>query len=168
MRCSIPCWNGWKREYRALSRENELSADADAATQVGRDEMARALVLAEAGSARLADIVFTPLQQEMLGAIKLPVPPFQRIFKRLEDIRSPEPLAAAAVAGLTREHDADSTHPPLASRLANLGFFDIPPIDAVHTSAINQALSQEAVQELSARFDDEWRKHADRLVRFGS
>jgi peptidase M48-like protein len=157
-----------EKEYRALSRENELSADADAARQVGRDEMARALALVEAGSARLAELVFTPLQQEMLGAIKPPLPPLQRIFNLLEELRAPEPLAAEAVAGLSREHDADSTHPPFARRLANLGFSDIPLLDAVQPSAIDQLLSQQAVQGLCARFDDEWRKRADRLVRFGS
>src|SRR5207244_2012739 len=51
-------------EYRALSRENELRADAGAAKQVGRDEMARALVLVEAGGARLADLVWIPLEKE--------------------------------------------------------------------------------------------------------
>jgi hypothetical protein len=157
-----------EEEYRLLSRENELCADGDAAKQVGRDEMARALVLVDAGSARLADVVFAPLEKELIGAIKAPTPPFQRIFNQLGDIRAPEPLAAAAVVGLRREEDPKSTHPPLGKRLANLGFTDIPPIDAVQTSAIDQVLSPEAVRELSARFDDDWRKMADEWVRVGS
>jgi Zn-dependent protease with chaperone function len=156
-----------EEEYRTLSRENELCADADAAKQVGRDEMARALVLVEAGSARLADLVFTPLEKELIGAIKAPTPPFQRIFNQLGDIRAPEQLAAAAVVGQRREEDPKSTHPALGQRLANLGFTDIPPIDEVHASAIDQALAREAVRELTARFDGEWRKMADELVRVG-
>jgi Zn-dependent protease with chaperone function len=156
-----------EEEYHALSRENELYADGDAAKQVGRDEMARALVLMEAGSTRLTDLVFTPLEKELLGAIKAPTPPFQRIFNQLGDIRAPEQLAAAAVVGLKHEEDPKSTHPPLAKRLANLGFTDIPPIDKVQTSAIDQLLSREAVRELPQRFDDEWRKTADELVRVG-
>jgi hypothetical protein len=156
-----------EEEHRALSRGNELCADGDAAKQVGRDEMARALVLVEAGSARLADVVFAPLEKELIGAIKAPTPPLQRIFDQLGDIRAPEPLAAAAVVGLKREEDPKSTHPPLGKRLANLGFTDIPPIDEVQTSAADKVLAREAVRELTERFDDEWRKIADEWVRVG-
>jgi len=156
-----------EEEYRALSRENELSADGDAAEQVGREEMARALVLVEAGSARLTDVVFAPLEKELIGAIKTPTPPIQRILDRLGDIRAPEPLAAAAVVGLQREEDPKSTHPPLGKRLANLGFTDIRPIDEVRTSAIDQVLAPETVRELTERFDGEWRKIADEWVRVG-
>jgi hypothetical protein len=129
--------------------------------------MARALVLTEAGGARLADLVYTPLEKEMLGAIKAPTAPFQRIFNRLADIRAPEQLAAAAVASLKHEQDSESTHPPLDKRLANLGFTDIPPIDKVQNSAVDQILSPEAVRELPARFDDEWRKRVREWVSVG-
>jgi Zn-dependent protease with chaperone function len=156
-----------EKEYRALSRENELGADAGAAEQIGRDEMARALVLTEASGARLAELVYTPLEKEMLGAIKAPAPPFQRIFNRLADIRAPEQLAAAAAASLKHEQDSESTHPPLGKRLANLGFTDIPPIDKVQNSAIDQVLSPAAVRELPARFDDEWRKNVREWVSVG-
>jgi Zn-dependent protease with chaperone function len=156
-----------EEERRALSRENELCADADAATQVGRDEMARALVLLEAGGTRLGELVFTPLEKEMMGAIKAPTPPLQRIFEQLDDIRAPEPLAAAAVVGLGRELDPKSNHPSFGVRLANLGFIDIPPIDKVQTSAIDQLLSREAGKILATHFDNEWRRQVDRLVHVG-
>ena len=154
-------------EHRALSRENELCADGDAARQVGRDEIARALVLVEAGSARLADLVFAPLEREMLGAIKAPTPPLQRIFDQLDDIRAPEPLAAAAAVGLKREEDPKSTHPPLGKRLANLGFSDIPPIDRVQTSAIDQLLAPEAAREFTETLDGQWRKLVNEWLRVG-
>ena len=154
-----------RKEYRALSRENELAADGSAAMQVGRDEMARALVLIEACGARLADLVYIPLEKEVAGAIKPPMPPLQRIIHRLEDIRAPEQLeAAAALAGPGREPDPDPTHPPLVKRLANLGYIDVPPIDRVDRSAIGRVLSPDAVKNLPARLDDEWRKKVHRLV----
>jgi Zn-dependent protease with chaperone function len=145
-------------EYRALSRENELCADSDAARQVGREEMARALVLLEGGGTRIDDLVMKPLEQEMLGAIRAPTPPLQRIAAQLQDIREPEQLAAAATAGLRGEEDPASTHPPFGKRLANLGFTDVPPIDKVETSAIDQLLSPETADALLLRFNDEWRK----------
>src|SRR5262249_50381524 len=148
-------------------RENELAADAGAAAQVGRSEMARALVLTEACTARLIDLIYDPLEKEVTGAIKVPVPPLQRIVRQLEDIRAPEQLATAARAGPKHEPDPDPTHPPLAKRLANLGYDDIPSIDQTGTSAIGQVLSPEAVKALPARFDDEWRKNTQRRVGIG-
>ncbi|MET4426047.1 Zn-dependent protease with chaperone function [Bradyrhizobium sp. JR18.2] len=156
------------KEYRALSRENELYADLGAAEQVGRAEMARALVLTEACGTRLTDLVYAPLEKEVLGAINAPRPPLERVFEQLGDIRAPEPMAAAAIAGLTREHDPDATHPPFATRLTNLGYTGIPDIDEVRTSAIERLLSQDAAKDIIARFDEEWRRKAQAWVRVGS
>ncbi len=156
-----------RKEYRALSRENELSADAGAAEQVGRDQMARALVLVEACAVRLADLVYIPLEKEVTGAIKAPVPPFQRIVRQLEDIRASEHLTVAALAGPRRDLDPDPTHPPLVKRLANLGYNNVPSIAQIETSAIGLVLSPDAGKGLPARFDDEWRKKVDRFVSVG-
>jgi hypothetical protein len=156
------------KEYRALSRQNELEADGHAGERVGHDKMARALVLMEGAGARLIDLVFAPLDKEMLGAVRAPAPPFQRIFAQLEAIRAIEPLAAAAAARLMSESRPDQAHPPFRTRLANLGFTAIPPIDNVHTSAIDGALSAEAAKEMPARFDNEWHKKADAFVEVGA
>jgi Zn-dependent protease with chaperone function len=155
------------KEYRVLSRENEFQADAGAAEQVGRDEAARALVLIAAGNVRLEDLVFKPLEKELLGAVKVPAPPLQRISNQLKDIWAAEPLAAAATTALGREHDPDTTHPPIGKRLANLGFADVPAIDPVQASAIDRLLSPETIKELTTRFDNEWRKYARRRVSIG-
>lgn len=156
-----------EREYRTLSRENELRADLGSAARVGRAEAARALVLMEACGTRLADLVYSPLQKEVLGAINAPPPPFERVFKQLADIRAPEPMIAAATTSLTREHNPDATHPPFAERLANLGYTEIPEIDEVRTSAIDQLLSWDAAKDIPARFDAEWRKKAQAWVTVG-
>jgi len=155
------------KEYRALSRENELYADLGAAEQIGRAEMARALVLTEACGTRLTDLIYAPLEKDMLGAIKAPRPPFERVFKQLGDIRAPEPMSAAAIAGLTREHDPDATHPPFARRLANLGYADVPDIGEIKTSAIDRLLSPDAARDVPARFDEEWRKKVQARVTVG-
>ena len=70
----------------------------------------------------------------------------------------PEQPAAAAAAALKQELDPESTHPPFGKRLANLGFTDVPPIDEIKTSAIDEVISGNAVEELLTRFNDEWRK----------
>jgi len=103
----------------------------------------------------------------MLGAIKAPTPPLQRMISLLEEIRAPEQLAAAAIAGLKSEQDPASRHPPFGKRLAHLGFTDIPPIDKVETSAIDQLLSPETASELLTSFDGEWRKKVRDFVSVG-
>lgn len=155
-----------EKEYRALSRENELAADFEAADQVGREEMARALVMMEVCGARLTDLVFAPLQKEVLGAIKAPLPPFARILDQIAAIRAPGPTTAA-VASLSREHDPDSTHPPFGQRLASLGYTDIPDIGEIQASAVDQLLSPDAANELTFRFDEEWRKKVQEWVSVG-
>jgi hypothetical protein len=158
-------WLG--KEYRVLSHESEFSADVSAAEQVGHHEMARSLVLLEACTTRLSDLVFNPLEKEMLGAIRVPMPPLQRISARLGDIRALEQLVTTVAARLAREPEPESTHPPFNKRLANLGFSGIPTIAAVQASAIDRLLSPEAAKERSARFNDEWRKRARDLVVVG-
>src|SRR5262245_34921132 len=153
-----------QKEYLILSRQNELSADRQAAERVGSDEMARALVLTEAMSARMNEIVFTPLEQELLGAIRAPAPPLRRILSQLDTIRAPDRIEAAARAGLAAEEDANATHPPLRARLANLGFVEIPNIDMAKTSAADSVLSHQAIKDLVARFDGEWRQRGTELV----
>jgi hypothetical protein len=103
----------------------------------------------------------------MLGAIKVPRPPFDRIFNQLGDIRAREPMAAAALAGLSREHDPYSTHPPFGKRLANLGDTDIPSIEEMGVSAVDQLLAPDAAKNLAARFDEDWRKKAQAWVDVG-
>ena len=151
------------KEYRVLSRRNELEADRDAAGWVGRDEMARALVLAEALGDRVVETVFKPLEKEVLGAIRAPAPPLQRIITRLASIRA-EPIDGAALAAKPAEPDEKSTHPPLRARLANLGFADIPSIDVPKTSAADTVLAADTLTQLVARFDDEWSRRVNEHI----
>jgi len=155
------------REHRALSRENELCADARAAEQLGCGEMARALLLMEGATTRLSELVFAPLEKEMLGAINAPEPPLRRMSRSLDDLRAPEALAAAAATGLVKNEEPDGTHPSFAKRLANLGYTALPLIDAIDSPAIDRVLSNEFARELSTRFDNEWRRSAQMLVGIG-
>ena len=155
------------KEYLALSRQNELAADSLASELTGRAEMARALVMVAGGTARLRELVFAPLETEMLGAISVPATPLQRISAQLAEIRRPDQLAAAAATKLQDEETADSTHPSLRRRLANLGYDAIPAVEPVETSAIAQLLSPEAARDVSARLDREWRRVAQTWVHVG-
>ena len=148
-------------EYRIMSRRDELAADLGAAERVGRYEMARALVLSHVAGVRINDLIYKPLKKELLGAIRAPTPPLQRIVRQLDAIRAPDGIAVAA---LPAQEDADATHPHVRTRLANLGFADIPDIDGAATSAADALLSADTLNELLTGFDREWCRRADRMV----
>jgi Zn-dependent protease with chaperone function len=150
-----------QKEYLILSRQNELEADRHAAECVGRYEAARALVLFKGACARMNEVVFTPLEKELLGAIRAPAPPLQRIISQLETIRMPAPIEAAALACLASEkEDSHATHPSLRQRLANVGFTEVPKVDAPRTSAADALLSDQAFKDLVTRFDSQWTRRA--------
>jgi len=154
-----------QKEYLILSRRNELEADRQAAECVGRDEAARALVLFEGMSARMNEVVFTPLQKELLGAIRAPAPPLQRIISQLETIRMLGPIEAAALACFASEkEDSNATHPSLRQRLLNIGFTEVPKIDMPQMSAADAILSDQAFKDLVTRLDSEWTRRATESV----
>ncbi|MGJ4926678.1 M48 family metalloprotease [Bradyrhizobium sp. HKCCYLS2038] len=155
-------------EYLALSRRNELAADSRAADRVGRTEITRSLVLTAGSTTRLDDLVFTPLQTDLLGAISVPVAPLQRISARLVDIRDDQELVIATTRAMQGEtDDPNATHPPFGQRLANLGHATIPAVDQIGAPAIEQLLAPDAVRDLAAKLDAEWRRTAERWLRVG-
>nr|WP_244422963.1 M48 family metalloprotease [Bradyrhizobium sp. ORS 278] len=161
---------GWvNREYLVLSRQNELAADRRAAALMGSPEMARSLVLIAGGVAQLRELVFAPLETDLLGAISLPATPLQRMSTHLVAIRDHDAPAAAAAKRMEEEpmEDKDSTHPPLRASLANLGYATLPAVDPIEAPAIERLLSPGAALNLSARLDAEWRKLAQARVRLG-
>jgi len=154
-----------QKEHLIMSRQNELEADRQAAESVGRYEAARALVLVASMSARMNEVVFTPLQKELLGAIRAPAPPLQRIISQLEMIRMPGSIEAAALACFaTEKEDSNATHPPLRQRLANVGFTEVPKVDAPQTSAADALLSDQALKNLVSRLDSQWTRKAAESV----
>jgi len=153
-----------QKEYLVLSRRNELEADRWAAECVGGYELARSLVLFAGMSARIDEVVYTPLQKELLGAIRAPAPPLQRIISQLETIRIPGPIEAAALALASEEEDSSTTHPSLRQSLANVGFTEVPKVDAPLTSAADTLLSDHAFKDLVTRLDCQWTRRAAESV----
>ena len=147
-----------------LSHANELAADREAAELVGADEIARSLVLIESSVTQMKELIYTPLDKELLGAIRVPTPPLQRLAAQLDTIRRPERIAAAAAAGMSEADDPKSTHPAFATSLANLGFSALPIIDAPQGSAATTLMSAATMKELMARFNRDWCKSADRAI----
>lgn len=155
------------KEYLVLSREHELGADGRAAERIGRGEMARALVIMDGARTRLNELIFDPLEKELLGAIRVPQPPLQRICDQLPDIRAIAPLMAAATAGLQKTEKADATHPPFPKRLSALGFREIPAISDLAEPALGRALTDDDARTFMTRFDNEWCKQARTRVDVG-
>jgi hypothetical protein len=60
-------------------------------------------------SARINEVIFDPLEKELLGAIRAPAPPFWRVISQLETIRMPGPIEAAALACFAYEKEDPNT-----------------------------------------------------------
>jgi hypothetical protein len=114
------------------------------------------------------EFVFTPLNKELLGAIRVPAPPLQRMISQLDMIRMPDGVKAAALTHMTPEkEDPDSTHPSLRQRLANLVFSEIPAIDGIQTPAASSLLADHVFKDLVTRFDSQWSKRMAAHVDIG-
>jgi Zn-dependent protease with chaperone function len=148
-------------EYRSLSRKNELDADLESAERVGAQDAARALVLFYAYGARMKDLVIAPLEKALVGAIRAPTPPLQRLINQLDAVRALERIEEA---DLMAEEETDSEHPPLRARLANLGWADIPKVEAAKGSAAEALLSTSTMKDLLERFDGDWQSRVNQIV----
>ena len=149
-------------EFWVIRRQNELEADREAADRVGVHDMARALVLVDGAAAGMKELIMGPLDKELLGAIRAPTPPLQRLVDQLDAIRAHRPTDAAAET--KQDGDTEDYHPPLRERLANLGFAAIPQVEAPRMTAAEALLSTAAMKELFAKFNDKWRRNANEAI----
>jgi Zn-dependent protease with chaperone function len=152
------------KEYLALSRQNELAADGHAAEHVGRPEMARALLILDAAHDILKEIVFEPLEQELLGAVRAPTPPMQRIREQLAALRDPERINAVVARLMQVPEDLDRTHPSLRARLDNLGYAVAPKFAPALSSAGDCLLAPGIFAALMASQDSAWARNVNALV----
>jgi Zn-dependent protease with chaperone function len=156
---------GWVwAEFHAIGYRNELAADGEAGERTGAHEMARALVLSHHAAWGLKELIDDPLDKELLGAIRAPTPPLQRVVDQLDAIWAyrttdvGEPRAS-------EEPDAEKDcHPPLRERLANLGFAAIPDVVPPGASAAESLLSAQALKQRLTEFNDRWRRNADARI----
>jgi hypothetical protein len=144
------------KENMALSRQNELAADRHAEACVDPVEIARSLALMVAAQDILRESVIEPLEQELLGAIRAPAPPMQRIVEQLPALRDPDRVNAAIARLVQAPHEPDQTHPSLCASLENLGFATPPRFAPALTCAGDSLLSPGSLATMVAGFDTEW------------
>jgi Zn-dependent protease with chaperone function len=153
---------GWvSAEFHAIRYRNELEADHQAGERTGAHDMARALVLVHNAAGGMKDLIFDPLDKELLGAIRAPTPPLQRLRDQLDAVRA---YRASDEAEPQAEDEPEDYHPPLRERLANLGFATIPDVELPLRSAAESLLSAPAMQQLLTQFNEKWRRKADEVV----
>jgi Zn-dependent protease with chaperone function len=148
-------------EFHTIRYRNELEADRQAGEPTGAHDAARALVLVHNAARGMKELIFDPLDKELLGAIRAPTPPLQRLVDRLDAVRAyrasdePEPQA---------EDQPKDHHPPLRERLANLGFATIPDVELPRRSAAESVVSAVRLKQLLMEFNEKWRRSADEHV----
>jgi hypothetical protein len=151
-------------EFHAIRYRNELAADGEAGERTGAHEMARALVLSHHATWGLKDLIWDPLEKEILGAIRAPTPPLQRIVDELDAIRTYR-TTDEGEPGAPEEPDGEKDyHPLLRERLANLGFADIPNVELPRTSAAESLLAASVLKQRLTEFNDRWRRSVDARI----
>jgi Zn-dependent protease with chaperone function len=148
-------------EFHAIRYRNELEADHHAGERTGAHDMARALVLLHNVGWGIKELIIDPLDKELLGAIRAPTPPLQRLVEQLDAIRT---YRASDEAEPHDEEQPEDYHPPLRERLANLGFTTIPDVELPRTSAAESLVSAPRLKQLLTEFNADWRRKAERLV----
>ncbi|MFN8059925.1 MAG: M48 family metallopeptidase [Vicinamibacterales bacterium] len=145
------------------ARINEYDADKHAASTIGADATARALVRAHL-AARLAEERFwRDLRQQGVAAA---APPTDAISRLCAVVRTPLPPADArawTLEAMRVNTDYDETHPCLAARVRALGLDPAALVglgSASGPSAVD-ALMGEAASRLSTTFDAEWSRAED-------
>jgi Zn-dependent protease with chaperone function len=151
-------------EFHTIRYRNELAADGEAGERTGTHEMARALVLLHHATWGLKELIGDPLGKELLGAIRAPKPPLQRIVDQLDAIRTYR-TADEGEPHAPEEPDAEKDyHPPLRERLANLGFASIPDVEPPRASAAESILAAPALTQRLTKFNDDWRRNVDARI----
>jgi len=148
-------------EFHAIRYRNELEADHHAGERTGAHDMARALVLLHNVGWGIKELIIDPLDKELLGAIRAPTPPLQRLVEQLDAIRT---YRASDEAEPHDEEQPEDYHPPLRERLANLGLTTIPDVELPRTSAAESLVSAPRLKQLLTEFNADWRRKAERLV----
>ena len=145
-----------QREMMRVSRENEFEADRFAANICGAKVCADAEVLIATASEAIAETVDKPLEQELLGAVKAPKPPLQRVFERRASIVSADTQTSFLQVAWDRELDENASHPPFRARFERVLPGAVAGAVAVGPSAATTCMSSELFEALYNGFCNLW------------
>ena len=154
-----------EKEYRRQSKIHELQADRQSADRVGMVSGARAQILLGGIIHSANAMIFDPLEKELRGALAAPKPPLDRILENRPRLTSRGTIEKAVREVLLEEPDPQSTHPPLAERLANIGAKPDMAIAPVGPPAFQTMLPEETRARLLRDLNSQWVEMIDDLVR---
>lgn len=152
---------GWlsesfEREDIRLSREAEIRADRHAAASGNAKQAARALLLIAAADVLFKEKVYDPLHRELMGALRPPRPPLERLMETAGQLSEHAYLNACAQKAWERPDDEKSTHPSWAQRLTALGYAEAPDIEPITVSALSTLFSSNTAERYIAEFNKAW------------
>lgn len=147
------------KEGIRLSRLAEHAADVAAGKAGSGAQMARSLVLISAATQLAFDEVHEPLKRELMGAIKPPRPPLERLLEKSRSLTSSEQILKLARRAADQPEDPDGTHPPVLQRLRALGEEFPEKIDPVKQPALNTMLGEAFAAASIRRLNDDWTRN---------
>ncbi len=153
-----------KPEFLRRSWQHEFEADKQSAERIGTDIEANTQMLLE-GSAKLAEqLVYEPLEEEILGSVSAPKPPLDRLLEQREELTNPQNLQIAVDEIFSKDEDPESTHPPLRQRLLAIGANLDRSIQKPGPPAYQYFLSEEGWKAASSKLNDQWISHVNDRV----
>lgn len=153
----VGAWlNRASRELMRLSRQNEFEADLVAAELCGSDAAADAEVFMATLTKAVEAEVYLPLEQELVGAIRAPVPPSQRVKDRRPQLVSQETQALYLTEAWRETVVEDASHPAFRDRFENISPGETPIPVAVGPSAAGALLPPNVFDALMQQAAKAW------------
>lgn len=153
-----------KAEMKRLAWQAEFEADAVAARET-RGSLAARAEAAIAGAIHFYEVeIVAPLEKVLVGAIAVPPSPVRQFIDRIDEIRDPARLAAAAAAAFVEPPDPEASHPPFSDRLKALGCAHVPEIGPLGPPSLAELVPEDLKDRILRDAEAEWERNISRYL----
>lgn len=151
-------------EQMRLSRQNELEADTVAAELCGHAAAADSEVFMATVTRAVRDEIYTPLQTELVSAIRAPVPPHMRVQENRQSLVSRATQEEHLPGAWQETVEADASHPSFRERFENISPESTPRAFEVGPSAAEILLPPDLFASLMQQATDTWTSRIEEVV----
>lgn len=148
-------------ELMRISRRNELEADLFASRLCGQEAAADLELFMAAVTKAVEKEIHEPLEKEILSAIRVPSPPFERVEAQRQALVSAQTQEKYLPLAWEDKTDATSSHPSFKERFENVAPNGILRPVSVAEPAAFTCLSDKTRQALLQRFAERWARRVE-------
>lgn len=152
-----------KTEEMRLSREAELKADRYSEEQGEAKEIARALKILGSLAAYAREVIYEPMEVELLNSASAPLPAFKRLLKPEASEVFWQDLEVYWAKALKEKFDDTSSHPSYEARLQALDISPDMQVKTVRSNVLSELFSQDCLRTIDAEFESDWQDSIEHL-----